>query len=277
MADLTPSIAICYKNWVIADPTSSAKTVTATTSATGYAATNLSTPQLYSSWRSTTGSLTSQNVDVDLGASRDIGVIALIGTNLTTSATRSPVTSESNLYTSPEYNPGSGNVFDNSNTALLDDSYPYGKHLLVFPPTTLNSRYVRLTLNDSTNPSNYLSSRVYWVGPIFQPGISFSMKEGSVKKRREIIGDPGLERFITYLEIQLDVLSEAEGRALESICSAKLRSGRLLVVLRPTQQATWQGEALYCIMAGLPTLASFPQGAGLIYWKLQLVFKECED
>lgn len=275
MPTLTPSIAICYLNHA------SGKTITSSTAATGYPASNLNTPRLSSSWRSTNGSLTTQHVNVDLASAQDIGVIAMIGTNLADNATRSPVTSESAAYSSPEYNPGSANVFDTTYPTLISSSHRYGRNLIVLPgstlSSTLNSRYVRVTLNNVAHPSNYLSARVLWVGPIWQPVTSFGNRDGSFKIRRDPVGDPGVERYITYLDVSLEALSEAEGIALESICLARLRTGRLLVIPRPTQPATWQAEALYCTLQGVPTRTAWPLGGGLIYWKVNLVFKECED
>lgn len=270
MSTLTSSFAIGYIN------RAAGKTVTATTSATGYPAANLSLSRLSLSWRSTTGSLTTQNLDVDLSSSQDIDVIALLGTNLSDTATRTPLTSEASNYSSPEYNPGSANVFNLSYPDLIANTRRFGRHLIILPPSTLNSRYVRVTLNNSGNTDNRLSARVYWVGPLWQPLISFGLKEGSFKIRLEPVGDPGIERLITFLEVSLDVLSEAEGKALQSICAARLRTGRLLVIPRPDQPATW-GEALYCTLAGLPTLTAWPQGGGEIKWRVQLTFKECED
>lgn len=271
MATLTSSFAIGYIN------RAAGKTITATTSATGYPATNLSLSRLSSSWRSTAGSLTTQNLDVDLTTSQDIDVISLIGTNLSDTATRSPVTSEASNYTSPEYSPGSGNVFNLSYPDLVTGTRRYGRNLIILPTSTLNSRYVRVTLNNSGNADNRLSARVYWVGPLWQPLISFGLKEGSFKLRSEPIGDPGIERFLTFMDVSFDALTEAEAIALESVCRARLRTGRLLVIPRPNQPATWQTEALYCTLAGLPTRTAWPQGGGLIYWKVQLTFKECED
>lgn len=271
MSTLTSSFAIGYINHA------AGRTISATTSATGYPASNLSSSRLSSSHRTTAGSLTTQNIDVDLASAKDIDVIALIGTNLSDSATRTPLTSEASNYSSPEYNPGSASVFNLTYPDLVAGTRRYGRHLIVLPGFTLNSRYVRVTLNDSGNSDNFLSSRVYWVGPLWQPAIPFSMKEGSFKKRRELVGDPGIERYLTYLEVSFDVLTEAEGVALESLCASRLRTGRLLVIPRPTQAATWQSEALYCTLVGMPTLTAWPQGGGLQIWKVQLVFKECED
>lgn len=274
MAPLSGSFAIGYLNYA------SGKTISATTSASGYPAANLSLSDLSSSWRSTAGSLTSQQLIADLGSPLDIDIIALIGVNLEDDATREPKTSESSNLSSPEFNPGSGNVFDVTNQSLittLDDISPYGRNLIIFTNQTYNSRYVGLSLSDSGNPDNYLSGRVFWAGPVFQPVISFGLKEGSFVKRIEPVGSPGLERGLTYLDVSFEVLSEAEGEALRSIFMARLRSGRLLVVPRPDQPATWQSEVLYCTLAGGIKLTAWPQGAGVVIWKVQLTFKECED
>lgn len=268
---LTSSFAVCYNNLALS------KTITATTSATGYPASNLSQARLSTSHRTTAGSLTTQNIDLDLSSSQAIDVIALIGTNLTDAATRTPILSNASNFTSPLYAPGSGNVFNLSYPDVVTVSYRYGRNLIILPSQTYSPRYVRVTLNNSGNPSNYLSSRIYWVGPLWQPQISFSLKDGSFKKRLEFIGDPGLEKFLTVLEVSLDALTEAEGEALRSICAAKMRTGRLLVIPRPDQPATWQGEAVYCTLQGPPTLTAWPQGGGEMRWKVQLTFRECED
>lgn len=269
MATLTSSFAIGYQNLA------SGRTVAATTSASGYSASSLSQSRLSSSHR-TTG-LSSQNIDVDLGSSQAVDVMALIGTNLTDSANRTPVLSNNSGYSAPLYAPGSASVFNVSYPDLATVTYRYGRNLIVLPGVTYSPRYVRLTLNNGTNPAGYLSTRVYWVGPLWQPQYSFPIKEGSFTKRREYVGEPGVERFITYLDVQFEVLSEAEGRALESICMARLRTGRLLVIPRPQTPATWQSEALYCTLGSAAKLTAWPQGGGEIRWKVQLTFKECED
>lgn len=275
MATLTSSLAIGYLNHA------SGKTITATTSASGYPASNLSQAGLSSSWHSATGSLTSQQLVADLVSSRDIDVIALIGTNLEDDATRTAKTSENSNLSSPEYDSGSGDAFNLTNQGLLDSSLDdvsvYGRNVIVLPGSTKNSQYVGLLLSDSGNPDNHLSGKVFWAGPLWQPQISFGMKDGSFIKRLEPVGNPGLERFMTFLDVSLDVLSEAEGEALRSICVARLRSGRLLVIPRPDQAATWQSEALYCTLNGGVKLTNWPQGGGEQKWKVQLTFKECED
>lgn len=268
---LTSSFAVCYQNLALSG------TVTATTSATGYPASNLSLPRLSASHRTTDGSLVSQNIDVDLNSSQTVDIAALIGVNHTDSAARALTLSNNSDFSSPLYSSGSGSAFDVSYPDLASVTYRYGRNLIAFPGQSYSPQYVRLALNDFGNPSNYLSSRVYWVGPVWQPQISFSMKEGSFKRRFEFVGDPGLERVISYLDVSLDALTEAEGAALRSIILERARTRRLFVIPRPDQPATWQGEALYCTLQGAPALTAWPQGGGLIYWKVQMTFKECED
>ena len=271
MATLTSSFAIGYVNYA------AGKTITCSSRTTGYPDSNLNTSRLSTSWRSGAGSLTTQNVDVDLSSSLAIDVVALIGGNLTDAATRSPVLSNASNFTSPLYNPGSGNVFNLSYPDLATVSYRYGRNLIILPGQTYSPRYVRVTLNDSGNTNNYLSARVYWAGPLWQPGISFPKREGSFVLRLEPVGEPGIERVLTYMDVSFDVLSETEGRALRSIVMERLRTKRLLVIPRPDQPATWQAEALYCTLVGGVKLTNWPQGRGEQRWKVQLTFKECED
>lgn len=271
MATLTGSIAIGWVN------RASGKTISVTSVATGYPGSNLNTPVMSQRYRSATGSLTTQNIDVDLGSSMDIDVMALIGFNGENDATRSPVTSENSNYSSPEHNPGSGNAWDASTyAALADDTPVFGRNMIYLPGSTLNSRYVRFVLNDSGNPDNYLSASVYWVGPLWQPANSFSIAEDAYKFRLVAVGEPGIERYVRELEVEFYGLTEGEARQFESVCGERLRSGRLLVIPRPTVAATWLREAIYCTLTELPESACIPVADGL-RWKIGMTFREVED
>lgn len=271
MATLTGSIAIGWVN------RASGKTVTATTAATGYPASNLSTALMSTKWRGATGSLTAQNVDVDLGSSLDIDVIALVGFNGEDDATRSPKTAENSGFSPTEHDPGSGNAWDaTTNQALANDTPVFGRNLIYLPGSTLNSRYVRLVLNDSGNPDNRLSASVYWVGPLWQPANSFRIEEDAYKLIYEPVGTPGIERYLRVLEVELHTLTEAEARQIASVCAERLRSKRLLVIPRPTHPENFLSEVIYCTLVELPTLSAIPIATGL-RWKVSLQFREVED
>lgn len=271
MATLTGAIAIGWVN------RAANGTVSATTAAAGFPASNLKLPPLSSKWRSTTGSLTTQNVDVDLGTSMDIDVIALLGFNGDDDATRSPKTAENSGFSPTEHDPGSGNAWDTTTyPALIADTPAFGRNLIYLPGSTLNSRYVRLVLNDTGNPSNYLSASVFWVGPLWQPANSFKIDEDAYKFRLVAVGEPGMERYLRELEMELYAMSEGEARQIESVCANRLRSSRLLVIPRPTVAATWLREAIYCTLVELPVSSCIPVRSGL-RWKTTVVFREVED
>lgn len=264
MPTLTAAPAIGYVN------RASGATVTTATAASGYPATNLANARMGSLWRSTAD--TSEEVDVDLGSSLDIDVMALLGTNLTDAADKTPVTSEASDYSSPEHNPGQSDVFDTTYTAKLDDEPVYGRHLIHLPGSTLNSRYVRLTLDDGANPDGYVQARVYWAGPIWQP--PYGMDYAS-ELEEEFVGSPGVERYLRTWEITLKGLSEAEAREWRSILRNKLRSGRYLIIPRPTLAATFINEALYATLAEAPRVRAMPTYP--IRYSVVAKFREVED
>lgn len=273
MSTLINSLAIGYIN------RADGKTITATTAAGGYAAINLSNAAMFDpTWRTTTSSLTSQTIIADLSAATDIDVIALLGFNGEDDATCQIKTSEVSNLTSPEHDSTLINAFDPTTYPnLLNDSPRYGRHIVHFPGTTKNSRYAGITLNDTGNPATYLKASVFWAGPIWQPALSFAGVRDSYRKREEIIGEPGLQRFIRILEIDLYFITESEARKLASIARFKLHSGRLLVVPRPKEPAKFLDEAIYCTLVDSLTRSVIPLDGSELYWRTTLVFKEVED
>lgn len=243
MAALTSQLAIGYQNLA------SGKTVTSTTAATGYPASNLSDPRLQTTlWRSTTGSLTSQNVDVDLSSSQSYDVVGLLGTNLEDSATRTPLGDDVNNFATPDWAPGSASVFDTSVPPLLsgrDGWLVFGRHLIIFTLTTQTDRYVRVTLNNSGNADNYLRAAVYWVGPIIQ--LSFDALWEPAPWR--FSGVPGSDRIQRLHTFTFRALTFQQKVYLESLLYKLKRSGRLLLVPRPDKKETYQNEAIYCTFA----------------------------
>lgn len=274
MPALTSSLAIGYTNHA------EGRTITATTAASGYPASSLSSALLSSSWRSTTGSLTAQTLIADLASSKAIDLIALIGFNGEDDATVNAKTSEASNLSSPEYQSGSVAAWDASTWSyLLDDTGPYGRNLVHFPGTTYTSRYAGMILSDGGNPANFLSGRVFWAGPIFQPSESFSIEHEKWLIRREVIGSRGMQRSVRALDFELTMQSEAEARKLESLIAVKLGTGRLIVVPRPLSPESFLSEALYCrldLEKSPPARYIIPASGGL-RWRMSMSFIECED
>jgi len=265
MPTLTAAPAICYIN------RASGKTITATTAASGYAASNLNNARMSSSWRST--ALTAQRLVADLTSATDIDVIALLGFNGEDDATLTAKTSENSDLSSHEYSSGSVNAFDTTYTAKLSDTPVYGRHTITFPGTTQNSRYVGYdTLNDSGNPDTYLQGRVLWAGPVWQPPYGMAYESEMLE---EMVGNPGAERYLRIWKLTLKGLTEAQSRELLSILRNKLRSGRYLIVPRPTLTATFVNEAIYATLAEPAKRRAMPTKT--VTWSVDVAFREVED
>lgn len=241
MATLTSQLAIGYSNLA------SGKTITATSSATGYPASNLSDPRLQATlWRST--SLLTQNIDVDLGSSQAYDVVGLLGTNLEDPATRRMFGDDVDTFATPDWDSGNTTVFDTSVPPLITgrDGWPvFGRHLIVFTQTTQTDRYIRTTVLDSGNASGYLRAAVYWVGPIIQ--LSFDALWEPAPWR--FSGVPGSDRIQRLHTFTFRSLTFQQKVYLDSLLYKLKRSGRLLLVPRPDKRETWQSEAIYCTFA----------------------------
>jgi hypothetical protein len=268
MATLTSSPAIGYSN--LAD----GATITASSAAAGFPGSRLSNALLSSSWRSANAALTGVTVDVDLGSARDFDVAALVGVNFQDGHTRRWRNGESSTFASHEHESGGAAAagFDTTYPALLDDAPSSGRNLIYCPGTTQNSRYGRFDLNDSGNPDNYLKSSVYWVGPVWQSTIGMDPASEPLEVWS---GSPGVERCLRGWAITWNWLTEAESRALLSVLRSKLRTGRYLVVPRPTTAATFLNEALYCTVLESPRRQIQPTVP--LSWSVTVSFVEVED
>lgn len=264
MPTLTSAPAIGYVN------RASGKTITATSAATGYVASNLSNARMGSSWRST--ALTAQDLIADLTTAQDLDVLALLGFNGEDDAQARWRTSEASNLSSPEHDSGTISAFDTTYTAKLDDSPVYGRHAVHFPGTTKNSRYAGITVTDAGHPAGYQKGSVFWAGPIWQPpeGLDYESELADV-----FVGEPGVERYLREWSLQFKTLSEAEARELRSILRNKLRSSRYLIVPRPTLTPTFINEAIYATCTEQARILPMPTYP--IRYSVQVTFREVED
>lgn len=181
---------------------------------------NLQSPHLSTRWRS--DGVTTTYIDADFGASVAIGVIALLGTNLTAAATKRIRLSNTA--------PSTGDLLDTGTVAAgISDLYRNLFHVLAAPVT---ARYMRLDLDDAaavdpqtgTGAAGFLEAGRLVAAPAFRPGRNYSYEWGpqwidpSAKTRSEG-GQIFIDRRPRYraLSFALDMLTEAEalGQAFE--------------------------------------------------------------
>jgi hypothetical protein len=117
---------------------------------------------LFTKWRST--GVGGQNIDLDFGSSLPVGLIGLIGHNLTAAATwRITMDNASQS--------GSG-VHDSTSIAIgFVSGFPQAIYLL---NADVSARFVRIAIADAANPAGYMEAGALFVGPTFRPGNNFS-------------------------------------------------------------------------------------------------------
>lgn len=269
MTTLTNALAIGYNNLA------SGKTITATTSATGFAALNLNTARLMSQrWHSTTGNVTNQDLTTDLTSSQDYEVVAALGTNLEDDATRQMWGDDDSGFGSPDWNPGSGDAFN----VTLPPLYPtrtgwpvFGRHVIQFPSSTQNDRYVRIRLSDSGNADNYLRVGLIWISKILQLPFDFTWEPGPPI----IDGSPGSQRVYRSHTFTCKGLTTQQKIHLESLFYVLKESGRCLIVPRPLTLSTYISEAIYGVFKGAPRTIRMLTADER--WQIQFTFIEVLD
>lgn len=268
MATLTNRLAIGYDNLA------SGRTIVATTAATGYPASELATARLSERWRSTTGSLTTQNLDADLGLSVDFDLVGLFGINAEDAGTRRVYSDDVSNFATPDHDSTLGNIFDVSIPPLISGRrswHPFGRHLLYFTQTTQNDRYVRVQISNTGNADNYLRAAVYWVSRVLQLPFDWNWEPGPPV----VDGEPGLERVYRTHSFTVRGATTQQKVHIESLFAVVKRTGRCVIVPRPLQKETWQSEALYGVFQGAPRVTRMLASDEL--WQVTLSFVEVLD
>lgn len=238
--------------------------------ASGYPFSNLSNPRMSSSWRSVSD-VSDVAVSVDLGAVVDIDVVALIGDNLTLDGTEETELDNEDDFPSPHYAPGPRDAHDSTHAAILTPYAPQGNIIAHVLADTVAARYARMTLDDTGNSDGYLSARVLWVGPVWQPELGIDAE--SVREL-VFVGSPGMERALIQWRLVFHMQNRTKAHELESILLNKLRSGRYLIIPHPDRPETFLWEAIYATMVGAPKVV--PQ-ALYPYWTTEVTFLEVVD
>lgn len=147
----TIPIAIAYNNYGLGG------TVTASSTASGYAASALTKSTLYNQvWRSVTSTVTNVTLTLDMGSAKDIDLLGLLGFNGSNEATVRLQAGESSTMASTEYDTTSAvNVFD---TTLTDPTMPSGKPL--YPSF---GRHLLYLPQYGASPGNVTQTRASWV------------------------------------------------------------------------------------------------------------------
>ena len=203
-------------------------TVTASTELPTLPAINLQQPFLNPNrWRSSANTAT---IDVNFGASYTIGVIALLGSNLTAAATFRLRLSANSALTSPTYDTGVSQI-----NAGVDPTYDHLIHIL---PTSQAGQYLRLELTDSSLP--YIEAGRLFAGIKFQPvhNFAYDYKRTTLDSVRMVDSEGGqswVEVGVQKEEVRLhfEAFTDSESQADLTAIRRLGRHKDILAVLNP--------------------------------------------
>jgi hypothetical protein len=123
-----------------------------------YPLTNLQNRYLAQKARTTNDATGSTYITIDLGSDQLIGVMALISTNISPSATIRVRGADNSGMSSPDYDSGA------------ISSYQHTDYAISFTQT--DARYWRIDINDTSNPDGYVEIGRLFIGSRFRPGIN---------------------------------------------------------------------------------------------------------
>ncbi len=234
-------------------------TVTASSEQVAYPAANLAGTRLWGPiWRSVEGDLEDVLVQVDLGASKAIQGLALVGCNFSLDATREVIFSDNADLSSPIVTVAEGPAFDTSLATLEDDRPPWGVPLVYLHNTgEITARYCAFRISDPNNVRGYLRAAIMLAEPIWQPVRNFS---GNWERGGKLEGDEGVEQFLRELQIPLHRLTPAEERQIVSLTRTLKSTGRLLWVPEPLSPETWIQDAVWGKLAGVAKITNVDKG-----------------
>ncbi len=251
-------------------------------------ATNLLTTRLSRVWRTatltapaTTGrTLTAATwFELDLGATYQTQLVALIGHNLLGSAQwRVRLATVSNfsstVYDSgvvdiwpsiPGYGGLSWGVFQWGDELSAAERLDHTGMGCVVLDAAVTARYLRIDLFDAANPDGHLQAGRLWVGPIWQPSINMELDwkigfEDPSEITRGMGGEITVDERPRYRVVTLTIghLPEDEMmfNVMEYLDRRKGTSGDFVFVPRPNSPEYFLFEAIYCRQRALNPIAN---------------------
>jgi len=229
-------------------------TLTASSEASGYPASNVQHIHLSRKWRSSTDS--AESVVIDMGAAVTVDAAAIVGHNLTSAAIVRVEANSSDSWTTPPFS----RAFDPTEECMM----------VTFPSQSY--RYWRFYFDDGSNPDTYIEAGrlffcVHWasVDPI---DAEFSRSfEDTTRVSESITGqvfaDVGVKA--RAMKLSLGFLSDLDCAALEVIVKAS--GTHEPIIVKPH-------DAIEVLYARLTKLPNFSQ-SGALYWRDDtLQFKE---
>lgn len=267
--------------------------------APGFALANLKNRQLVSSvCRFATGSLSGVEITCTLPANVPLTHLSLIGVNFTVDFARWRVQVASDAgFTSIQYdtNPGGAGtkpLIFNTTTPVISQGFPryvppWGRTApFILPGFTLASqlseRYIRWTIDDSSNPDGYLQAAIAEVGELFQPlynNFGEEWERGYTPIGVASTGDANfpLHKVIRWHDFELGFLSDAEQTRLRNLFLSYGPNGRLLCIPRPLAPEDWLLDAIWGVLDKPLSIKAHPKLSWLPRFQTKMRVVEVDE
>ncbi len=244
----------------------STSTLTVDSELSGLPKENLKNLQIVKVWR--TGAVTSAQIDLDLGSSKILDLLAIINHNFTINATIRWRVSSVSDFSSTVYDSGTiavwqptenfgaspWGVFNWGSKPTAAQAALYTANTFAFISNALIGRYVRVNISDSTNSDGYLQAGRFIAGPSYQPTINYAngvefefIDESRVTKSRG--GQTFVDEVAKFRRISFDLInlpeSEMFGNIFNNMDRVKGISQDVLVIPQPDITSTWLTQNIY--------------------------------
>jgi hypothetical protein len=252
------------------DGIGSAATYTSSaTEQSGFPLSRLQGTSLAQAARLAVGSLTSVQINIDLGANVTANTCGIFGGNFSLGLQRRFQASTVSDFSSVAAQSGA-TLTDGYDTSLPVLSGPegtwaprWGWPLIYTHPTDFTARYHRWTLTDTGNADGYLRAAIYRCGLAWQPLRNFQAGWSSVDEKNNQRGH----------RLSFHRLTRSELSQVTSLCRALEGYGRLLVIPDPDAPETWLMEALLARIEGELTYEHVARKL----FSAQLTFREVDE
>lgn len=256
---------------------------------TPFALNNLGNRRLQTSvWRAALGSLSGVTLNVDLVSTRTIDVFMIHGMNATTGATCRVQFSTVSNFASTVYDTTSAVTCFDTSLGLLTGAEefvpPWGRTFVhLISAGAVAGRYVRFTLSDSLQSvaDNYIQASIVEVGKCWQPatnmGAEWSQRDyllGGISAADDVFP---AQTVLRSHEFTLPILTKAEMSILQNLWRNLGTTGRMLLVIRPTDATMWRATNVWGCFVEEPKFEAHPQLGAFGTYSAQIKFKEVRE
>lgn len=218
-------------------------TVAASGSDAAFPVTNVQENDPALAWHSsgTTAYLQADYNTADPATTELVGMVVAVGTNLTSEGTRRVRLSGNSDMSSPAYDSGVDQAFDDTYDNPLEFHGPFGSDVIHLAPGGFYAavRYLRMDLEESGNPDGFIRVGLWWMGPIWAPatGKGFTWRDDT-----EYIAGKARRKFA----LSWRHLPRTEAAVFKSILHKLAQTGRVYMVLQDEDIPRWHLEAMLC-------------------------------